>query len=456
MTLPPRLRAGLLCWIGALALSLPVAAAGPAPIEPAGTPEEQASRVAWWREARVGIFVHWGLYAIPGRGEWVQWQEQIPVHEYAKLADQFDPKAFDADAWATLFKSAGARYAVLTARHHDGFALYDSRASDFNSVRTAAHRDFVADYVKAMRKAGLGVGLYYSPLDWRFPGFFFPDLQRQSAEAMREQYHRQVEELLSQYGKIDILWFDGGQHYWLNFMGDWGPDAEWHKRPRGTPYPGGFDYRHGEVYSTLRRLQPQILINGRADMPDDFHSREGADKLGDFDDRHPWELCVTLNGAWGWKPDQPLMPLSELVGLLVQTVGRDGNFLLNVGPRPDGRIDPPQAGRLEELGRWLSRNGESVYGTRGGPFRPGPFGVSTHAGDKVYVHALHWPEETLRLPALDVRVKRARLLGGGTLVHRQTPQGIEVTVPASRRDPIDTIVVLELARPLAAGQPAGR
>ena len=155
------------------------------------------SRIEWWREARFGMFIHSGLYAIPGRGEWVQWNEQIDVKEYAKLADQFKPSNFNPDAWAELAKSAGMKYMVLTARHHDGFCLFDDGANPFTSVNTAPRRDFVAEYVKAVRKAGLRVGLYYSPLDWRFPGFFVPDLQRQSAEAMREQYHRQIEELLT-------------------------------------------------------------------------------------------------------------------------------------------------------------------------------------------------------------------------------------------------------------------
>ena len=150
------------------------------------------ARMKWWREARFGMFIHFGLYAIPGRGEWVQWNEQIPVEEYAKLADQFNPTNFNPDAWAETAKAAGMKYTVLTSRHHDGFCLFDDPTNNFTSVKTAAHRDFVAEYVAAVRKAGLHVGLYYSPLDWRFPGFFFPDLQRQSAQAMREQYHRPV------------------------------------------------------------------------------------------------------------------------------------------------------------------------------------------------------------------------------------------------------------------------
>ena len=148
---------------------------------------DAAQRVAWWREARFGMFMHWGVYSIPGRGEWVQWAEQIPTDQYAQLADQFHPEHFDADAWASIAKAGGMKYMVLTARHHDGFALFDDPGSSFTAMKSAAHHDFVADYVKAVRKAGLGVGLYYSPLDWRFPGFFFPGIYQPSAIELREQ-----------------------------------------------------------------------------------------------------------------------------------------------------------------------------------------------------------------------------------------------------------------------------
>ena len=405
---------------------------------------DQEARIRWWREARFGMFIHWGLYAIPGRGEWVQWNEQIPVTEYAKLANQFNPTNFDADAWAKLANDAGMKYTVLTARHHDGFALFDDGPNPFTSVKTAARRDFVADYVKAVRKAGLRVGLYYSPLDWRYPGFFFPDLQRQSAEAMREQYHRQVEKLLSNYGKIDVLWFDGGEADWLNFGADWAP-ARWAKRPAGKHYQGGFNWQHDRVYQMLRRRQPEVLINNRADMQYDFHSREGDGALGNFDNQRPWELCTTIAGAWGYEPNKPPRPLSHYIQLLVNVVGRDGNLLLNVGPRPDGQIDPAQAERLREIGAWLRKYGESIYATRGGPFMPGDYGVSTHRDKTIYVHVLKWPGETITLPALPAKIVRASVLtGGGEVRFKQSSGGIEIVVPATARNEIDTIISLQL------------
>jgi alpha-L-fucosidase len=403
----------------------------------------QDAHMKWWREARFGLFLHFGLYAIPGRGEWVQWNEQIPVEEYAKLADQFNPTNFSADAWTETAKAAGMKYVVLTSRHHDGFSMFDSKAGDFTSVKTAAHRDFVAEYVQAVRKAGLHVGLYYSPLDWRFPGYIMPDLQRHSAEAMRAQYHRQVEELLSNYGKIDVLWFDGGETDWLNFSGDWA-GAEWKKRPKDRHYKGGFSWQHDQVYTMIRRLQPQVIINGRADMPEDFHSREGDGAVGDFDNQHPWELCTTLAGAWGYQPNKSPKPLKDCIQLLAKVAGRDGNLLLNVGPRPDGQIDPPQVQRLKEIGEWLGKYGESIYATRGGPFLPGDYGASTHHDKTIYVHVLKWTGDKLVLPAIPAKIISASAMTGGKSSFTQSEQGIEISLPPADRSEIDTLIALQL------------
>jgi alpha-L-fucosidase len=446
------------CVIGAMLMAVTMASSpAEAAVQgganaPSARAGDHDSRIGWWREARFGMFIHWGLYAIPGRGEWVQWNEQIPVDEYATLADRFKPTDFDPDAWAELAKAAGMKYMVLTARHHDGFCLFDDGPNPFTSVNTAAHRDFVAEYVKAVRKAGLRVGLYYSPLDWRFPGFFFPDLQRQSAVVMREQYHRQIEELLSNYGKLDVLWFDGGEQDWLNFGADW-VTASWQRRAQGQHYRGGFDWQHEKVYALLRRLQPDVLINNRADMPQDFHSREGDAAVGDFDDQHPWELCTTIAGAWGYEPNKLPKPLEHFIRLLVNVAGRDGNLLLNVGPGPDGRIDAAQAARLREIGAWLRKYGESIYATRGGPFLPGAYGASTRRDTAIYVHVLNWPGDTLVLPAIPAKILRASVLTGGEVRFAQTDQGITLSMAPSARNEIDTIIVLQLDSPAAGLRP---
>lgn len=455
MNIPMKRLAG--CLALAMCGLLPALAAPAQTTAPANeSSTAQEARVQWWRDARFGMFIHWGVYAVPGRGEWVQWNEQIPVKDYARLADQFNPTGFNADSWAELAKAAGMKYTVFTSRHHDGFAMFDDGANPFSSVNTGAKRDFVAEYVKAVRKAGLGVGLYYSPLDWRFPGFFFPDLQRDSAEAMREQYHRQMGKLLSNYGKIDILWFDGGEADWLNFGADWGgaeAGAGAKRRAPGKHYAGGFSWQHDQVHVAIRRLQPQVLINGRADMAEDFHSREGDHALGEFDNKRPWELCTTIAGAWGYQPNMQPKPLAHYIRLLANVAGRDGNLLLNVGPRPDGQIDPAQAARLREIGAWLGTYGESIYATRGGPFLPGEYGASTHRGKTIYLHVMKWPDGNLMLPAIAARVVRASVLTGGTASVAQTGRGIEIGLPPAQRDGMDTVIALQLDAPAGAIEP---
>jgi len=273
-----------------------------------------------------------------------------------------------------------------------------------------------------------------------------PDLQRPSAEAMRDQYHRQMKELLSNYGKIDVLWFDGGEADWLSFGGDWN-NAEWKKRPRDQHYHGRFSWRHEEVYSMLRQLQPDVVINGRADMPEDFHSREGWGALGGFDNQHPWEMCVTIAGAWGYQPNLQPKPLKDYIQLLAKVAGRDGNLLLNVGPDRNGRVDSSQAERLRQIGDWLGKYGESIYATRGGPFLPSDWGISTHRDKTIYLHILRWPGEKLVLPALPANVVAATVLTGGTVNFTQSKKSVKLTLSSAAHNETDTIVALQLDAP---------
>ena len=266
---------------------------------------------------------------------------------------------------------------------------------------------------------------------------------------MREQYARQIDELASHYGKLDILWFDGGGNEWLGFGGVEFTGSGWQARPKDKPYSGSFDWQDVKTVGHLRQLQPGIILNDRTNAPADFRSREGDGALGDFDNQHPWELCTTItDGAWGYIPGAKVKPLAQLLHLLVGAAGRDGNMLLNVGPRPDGVIDPPQAARLAEMGQWLSQYGESIYGTRGGPWLPGAYGVSTHNGKMVYVHVFHAPEGfSLVLPTLPVRVVKAEVLHGGDVAFQQTEQTLTLALPANAANAIDTVVKLELAEP---------
>ena len=230
--------------------------------------------------------------------------------------------------------------------------------------------------------------------------------------------------------------------------------ARWEKRPQGQSYKGRFSWQTDKAYAMLRELQPGVVINGRADMPEDYHSREGDRALGDFDSEHPWELCTTLAGAWGWEPDRKIKPLRDFIQLLAKVAGRDGNLLMNVGPRPDGLIDPPQAQRLKEVGDWLAANGESIYGTRGGPFLPGAYGASTYRDAKVYVHVLDWKgASSLRLPAIPAKVLGASLMGGGAAGFTQSDQGIEISVQPANQSGTDTVVVLRLDQPASQIKP---
>lgn len=437
---------GSVAWL--LFLVLMPCLSARAQMAPMVTDPGAAARIAWWRDAKFGLFIHWGLYSIPGRGEWVQWQEQIPVNQYAKLADEFHPDKFDPDAWASIAKAAGMKYAVMVSRHHDGFALFDDPGSNFTSVKAAAHRDFVAAYVKAMRSAGLRVGLYYSPLDWRFPGFFFPDLYEQNAVQLREQYHRQLNELASNYGKLDILWFDGGGEDWLGFGGV-NFKGHWQGRPRDEHYAGRFSWQDVQAVDNLRKLQPSIIINDRTDAPADFRSREGDGAMGNFDNQHPWELCTTITyGPWGYDPEAKMKSRDYLIRLLVGAVGRDGNFILNVGPRPDGQVDEAQAQRLREIGDWLRQYGQSIYGTRGGPYLPGDFGVSTYHDKIIYLHILDLKTAKLELPPLPAKILGCSALTGGTATCAQTVAGVDVTL-SGNPETVDTIVALSLDEPAA-------
>ena len=422
---------------------------------PMVTDENADTRIQWWRDAKFGLFIHWGLYSIPGRGEWVQWNEQIPVDEYAKLAGQFQPDKFDPNAWATAARAAGMKYVVLTSRHHDGFALFDDPSSDLTAVKSAAHRDFVADYVTAVRKAGLRVGLYYSPLDWRYPGFFFPDLYQANALQLREQYHRQLNQLASHYGKVDIVWFDGGGANWLGFGGVQFKGG-WQARPKGENYTGTFSWRDDEAVSNLRKLQPSVIVNDRTDAPADFRSREGDAAMGSFENKYPWELCTTITeGAWGYQPNAKVKSFDQIIRLLVGAVGRDGNMLLNVGPRADGEIEPEQVQRLREVGDWLRTYGESIYGTRGGPYLPGDYGVSTYHDKVLYLHILNNSGNGLRLPPLPAKILSCSVLTGGQAKCTQTVAGVDVQLEQSAEPkmPVDTIVALSLDSSASAISP---
>ena len=348
---------------------------------------------------RFGMFLHWGCYSQLGKGEWNMFFERTPVEEYAKLAATFDPRAFNPREWARTAKAAGMRYMVLTARHHDGFCLFDSRVSDFTSVKCSpGHRDYVAEYVEACRGEGLKVGLYYSEMDWRFPGYFHYRTDLKSAEAMRRQCHEQVIELMSNYGRIDILWYDG---LWLAH--DPKTDAEispafWQGRA---------------LNGRVRRLQPQIVINNRLGDPADFDTPEGR-IAPPADPRRPWECCKTMTHGWGYyggTPDVLARSAAEVLKDLIDCVSQGGNYLVNIGVAPDGSLPVEAVRTLHEVGEWMAVNGESIYGASSIDFQKDHY-AWTRRGDVYYYHMYSYPLDGRKVfPLMDAKVRDVSILG---------------------------------------------
>ncbi len=364
-------------------------------------------RMRWFHRARFGMFIHWGLYSLLGRGEWVMLRERIPAEEYARLARRFHPGRFDPDAWASLARAAGMKYMVLTTRHHDGFCLFDSRLSDFTSVKTAAKRDLVGEYVRACRKAGLKVGFYYSLLDWRFPGYWEPRRYRASAEAMVRQAHGQMRELMSNYGRIDYVFYDGE---WVPRL----PGSRSMAEGKAAPSPLPAFWRSRQLNAMVRRLQPHIILNNRSGLDEDVDTPEQhvtASRPG-----RGWESCMTIGDSCGWgyvrnNPNFKTVP--QLLQNLVNAAAGEGNYLLNCGPRPDGTVRREEGDRLRAMGKWLARNGEGVYGSQRCALSGGMIGAWTRKGNTGYLHLFRYPGAEAVVPDVATRARSAELLATG-------------------------------------------
>ena len=400
----------------------------------------------WFVHDRFGMFIHWGLYALPARHEWIKNLEKITEEKYQKYFEYFDPDMYDPREWARAAKKAGMKYAVLTTKHHEGFCLFDSAYTDYKATNTKAGRDLVREYVDAFRAEGLKVGFYYSLIDWHHPDFPIDPLHprrdddnidelnkgrdiRRYAEYMRNQ----VTELLTNYGKIDILWFDFSY-----------PDSEY----RGMKGKGKLDWEAEELIATARRLQPEIIIDNRTEIEQDLWTPEQYQPTDwirdDNGNRVVWEACQTFSGSWGYHRDESTWKTPEmLIRMLVNTVSCGGNLLMNVGPTARGYFDDRAVGALDAIGSWMKYNSRSIYGCTQSEFEAPADVRYTQKEGRLYVHIYAYPYRHLRLPGLADKVDYAQFLHDNSEIFFEEKDG-DVVLELPYVKPNQIVPVVEL------------
>ena len=416
------------------------------------TPEQKTERLQWWTDGRFGMFIHWGLYALPARHEWVKQQEQLTNEQYQKYFDEFNPDQFDPKKWAKEAKAAGMKYAVLTTKHHEGFCLFDSKYTDYKSTKTGAKRDLVKEYVDAFRAEGIKIGFYYSLLDWHHPDFLIdrihPQRPLKDSDSTYERLNKgkdmakyrkylsnQVTELLSNYGKIDMLWLD------FSYPGKYGKSKE--------------DWGSVDLLKKVRKLQPGIIVNNRLNLEEyedgaDFVTPEqvSTKELESYKGK-TWETCQTFSGSWGYYRDENSWKSHrQLLDLLITSTGNGGNLILNVGPTARGEFDYRANNALDSLAYWMHANSKSIYKCT---FSPDMFKAPANdkltynvSAKRLYVHLFDYPSTgTLTLKGYKGKVKYAQFLHDNSeLKYKELDNDIVLTLPVKK--PGYEIPVVEL------------
>ena len=397
----------------------------------------------WYQDVRFGMFIHWGLYSILAREEWIMHTQRIPVAEYEKLVPQFNPVKFNADEWVSIAADAGQKYMVITSRHHDGFSMYDTALSDYKVTNTPFKRDPIRELADVCARRGdVKLGFYSSLLDWHHPAYRFREESGLAWSDYLDFLHGQVRELCTNYGELACLWFDG----------DW----PHHKITEDNAYfAAGGSFEYDKLYDMIHTLQPDaVVLNNRHEEPlpgEDFQGFEqdlpGVNSAG-FNTTAvydlPREVCMTLNDHWGYsKDDHNHKSVRNLVHILARSASGNGSYLLNVGPTAEGEILPVHTKRLRGVGAWLARNGTGIYGTRGGVIPPTNGTVSTRRGNTHYIHVLDWISDAVTLRGVPETVTQARVVATGDMV-TLTRDGDKVTllIPPPARDTFDTVVEL--------------
>ncbi len=371
-------------------LQMLTAAAAAAPLAPAlgaaAGDDDRERRMKWWHEARFGMFIHWGLYSVLGRHEWVMENEGIPVAEYEQLAKQFKPKPNAAREWARLAKQAGQKYMVMTTKHHEGFCNFDTKLTDYCAPKQGPGRDLVREYVDAARAEGLRVGFYYSLMDWHHPDGARCATDEAARRRFVEYTHGLIRELMSNYGKIDILWYDVA----------WPLDAK--------------GWESDRMNEMVFKLQPDIIVNNRNKLDGDFATPEQRIQA----EKRAWESCMTMNDSWGYqRADDDWKTPKTVVRNLITCAHDTGNYLLNIGPKPDGSVPEESVRIMTAVGKWMDRNGQTIYGTDACQPRRSNYASFTRKGNTLYMHVHFWPGSTVTLGGLVNQVKSAHLVATG-------------------------------------------